>query len=271
MFKIFIAADIEGTSGYVDWPEKQPEEVLRRDEMIAEVNAAITGALAGGATDIVVSDIHMLKQNIVHSQLLGKASLISGTKKRLMWMDTVQECDLVFLIGFHARCGTAGAVLPHTMNMGITGLRLNGIDAGEAFISAACAGHFGVPLGMASGDRAFVDEIKTLIPGLETVVVKEALGSCAAYNFHPATSAAKITEAAMTAATRGLKGEFKPFCLPEPVEMLLEVTWPGYAEALSLIPGVRRNGGREVLYKGTFLEVMNVISLFVNWIEKKQL
>ncbi|MFX4261562.1 M55 family metallopeptidase [Pelotomaculum propionicicum] len=270
MFKVFIAADIEGTCGYVDWPEKQPENDLRREEMTAEVNAAIEGALAGGATDIVVSDIHMRKQNIYHGKLAGNASLISGTKRRLMWMDTVQECDLVFLIGFHARGGTSGAVLPHTMNMWITDLILNGVDAGESYISAACAGHFGVPVGMASGDRAFVDEINSFLPGLETVVVKEAVGSTAALNIHPVISAAKITEAARIAACRGLKGDFKPFCVAEPVEMRLGVTWPGYAEALSLVPGVRRNGGREILYTGAFLDVMNIISLFVSWIEKKQ-
>jgi D-amino peptidase len=269
MFKVFIAADIEGTSGYVDWTEKQPEDDLRREEMTAEVNAAIEGALAGGATDIVVSDIHMRKQNIYHGKLLGKASLISGTKRRLMWMDTVQECDLVFLIGFHARGGTACAVLPHTMNMWITSLKLNGVEVGEAFLSAACAGHFGVPVGMASGDRAFVDEIRSFLADLETVAVKEAIGSTSALSTHPEISTAKINEAARIATKRGLNGEFKPFCVREPVELRLEVTWPGYAEALSLIPGVRRNGGREIIYTGTFLEVMNIISLFVSWIEKK--
>lgn len=268
MFKVFIAADIEGTCGYVDWAENQPEDALHREEMTAEVNAAIEGALAGGATDIVVSDIHMRKQNIYHGRLLGRASLISGTKRRWMWMDTVQACDLVFLIGFHARCGTTRAVLPHTMNMWITSLKLNGVEAGEAFISAVCAGHFGVPVGMASGDRAFVDEIKSYLAGLETVVVKEAIGSCAALNFHPETTKLKITEAAENATRRGIKGEFNPFCLREPVELWLEVTWPGYAEALSLIPGVRRNGGREVYYTGALPEVISVISLFVNWISK---
>lgn len=270
MFKVFIAADIEGTCGYVDWPDKQPENDLRREEMTAEVNAAIEGALAGGATDIVVSDIHMRKQNIYHGKLMGNASLISGTKRKLMWMDTVQECDLVFLIGFHARGGTVCAVLPHTMNMYITSLKLNGVEAGEAFLSAACAGHFGIPVGMASGDRAFTNEIKSLLPGLETVVVKEAVGSTAALNIHPGIAVAKITEAARIATCRGLKGDFKPFCINEPVELRLEVIWPGCAEALSLIPGVRRNGGREILYTGAFLDIMSIISLFVNWIEKKQ-
>ncbi len=268
MFKVFIAADIEGVSGYVDWPEKQPESTLHREEMTAEVNAAIEGALAGGATDIVVSDMHMLKQNIYHGFLSGQSALISGTKRKWMWMDTVQACNLVFLVGLHARCGSEHAVLPHTMNMLITRLQLNGVDAGEAFISAVCAGHFGVPVGMASGDRAFIDEILSYLPDLETVIVKEATGSCSALSFHPETTKLKITKAAKNAARRGIKDGFKPFCLPEPVELRLEVAWPGYAEALSLVPGVCRSGGREIHYTGSLPDVINIISLFVNWISK---
>lgn len=268
MFKVFIAADIEGICGYVDWAENQPEDSLHRAEMTAEVNAAIEGALAGGATDIVVSDMHMLKQNIYHGRLSGRASLISGTKRRWMWMDTVQACDLVFLIGLHAGGGTPAAVLPHTMNTLITGMQLNGVEAGEAFISAACAGHFGVPVGLATGDQAFIEEISTYLPDLQTVVVKEAIGSCAALNLHPEIVKQKMKKAAQNAAEKGIKGGFKPFCLPEPVELQLQVTWPGYAEALTLVPGVRRKGGREVYYSGTLPQVISVISLFVNWISK---
>lgn len=268
MFKVFIAADIEGTCGYVDWAVSQPEDCLHREEMTAEVNAAIEGALAGGATDIVVSDMHMLKQNIYHSRLSGRASLISGTRRRWMWMDTVQACDLVFLIGLHAGGGTQAAVLPHTMNTLITSLQLNGIEAGEAFISAACAGHFGVPVGLATGDQAFVEEVSTYLPDLQTVVVKEAIGCCAALNFHPETVKQKIRETARDAVKRGIKGKFMPLCLQEPVALRMQVTWPGYAEALTLVPGVRRKGGREVYYSGTLPEVISVISLFVNWISK---
>ena len=53
MFTVFIAADIEGITGYVDWPEKPPEELWFREQMTAEVNASIEGALDAGADKII--------------------------------------------------------------------------------------------------------------------------------------------------------------------------------------------------------------------------
>lgn len=266
MFTVFIAADIEGTTGYVDWPEKPPEGEWFRKQMTAEVNAAIEGALSGGADSFIVSDIHWKKQNIIPDLLSGRAALIRGTKRRLMWMDMVGRSNLVFLIGFHAGCGAAGAVLPHTMTTRITELKINGRHADEALISAFTAGHFRVPVGLASGDKSFIDEVLSFLPELETVVVKEGIGNCAALNIHPAQALESIKEAAEKAAQRGIKGCFKPFICAEPVELIMEVSWPGYAEALSLIPGVRRSGGREVFFKGKWLEVMNILSLFVNYV-----
>ena len=265
-FTIFIAADIEGITGYVNWPEKPPEETWSREQMTAEVNAAIKGALKGGAKSVIVSDIHWRKQNIMPDKLLGGASLIRGTKRTRMWMDYVERSDLVFLVGFHAGCGVAGAVLSHTMDTRITRLRINGSEANEAFISAAAAGYYGVPVGLATGDRALIDEVKKFLPDIETVAVKEGMGNCAALNLHPEAALERIEQVAEKAAKKGLEGGFKPFSVNEPVEMALEVCWPGYADALCLIPGVKRLGGREVAYTGDWPGAFGILSLFVNWV-----
>ncbi|KUK82747.1 MAG: D-aminopeptidase, partial [Pelotomaculum thermopropionicum] len=145
-------------------------------------------------------------------------------------------------------------------------LNINGHDAGEALISALTAGCFGVPVGMATGDRAFIDEVKTFLPLIETVAVKEARGNFAALNLHPERSAEQIKVAANTAVKKGIKGVFKPLRFDEPVEMRLELVWPGYADALGLVPGVERRAGREISFNGGWLEALELISLFVNWI-----
>ncbi|BAF59200.1 D-aminopeptidase [Pelotomaculum thermopropionicum SI] len=267
-FIVYIAADMEGTTGYTAWPERPPEDMWHREQMTAEVNAAIEGAMEAGATEIIVSDIHWTKQNIIPGRLLGKASLIRGTKRRLMWMDLVEGSQLVFLIGFHAGCGAGDAVLPHTMDTRLTRLSVNGFNADEAFISAVTAGYFGVAVGMASGDMAFIKGIRTVLPEIETVVVKKGIGNCAALNIHPAVSKEKIRSAAFRAVKRALKSEFKPYQIDQPVEAVMEFAWPGYADALSLVPGVRRLSAREVSFTGGWPEVMGVISLFVNWVGK---
>jgi len=265
-FFVFIAADIEGTTGYVNWPGQPPEDFRSKEQLTAEVNAAIEGAQEGGAQEIIVSDIHWTKQNISAGELSGRASLIRGTKRKLMWMDFVERCNLVLLIGFHAGFGLAEAVLPHTMDPRIVKLKINGYDANEALISALTAGCFGVPVGMASGDRAFINEVQRFLPLIETVTVKEARGNFAALNLHPERSTEKIKYAAKTAVEKGIKGAFKPLRFNEPVEINLELVWPGYADALSLVPGVERRAGREISFAGNWLDAVKIISLFVNWI-----
>ncbi len=267
MYTVFIAADMEGITGYVNWPEKPPEDSRFREQMTAEVNAAIEGSLAGGAGGVIVSDIHWRKQNIIPDKLLGNARLIRGSKRRMMWMDMVERCNIVILIGFHAGSGAAGAVLPHTIDTRIIRLTINGLIAGEAMISALTAGYYGVPVGMATGDRAFIDEVRLFLPDVETVVVKEAIGNCAALGIHPGLAVKKIRAAALEATKKGLEGGFKPFRTGDPVDIVMELSWPGYAEALGLIPGVERTGGREVSYSGAWLDAIGIISFFINWVD----
>ena len=70
--KIYISADMEGVVGVVTGEQLGPQgfEYQRfREFMTQEVNAAIEGALAGGATDIVVSDSHGNGQNLLIEKL----------------------------------------------------------------------------------------------------------------------------------------------------------------------------------------------------------
>ncbi len=66
--KVFISADMEGTAGVTDWEQVQsrhPEYTRFRRLMTEEVNAAILGALEGGATEVVVNDSHADMRNIL--------------------------------------------------------------------------------------------------------------------------------------------------------------------------------------------------------------
>ena len=55
--KIFLSTDMEGTAGVVDWDQcvgDSPEAAAGRKLLLAEVNAAIEGAVEGGATEVVL-------------------------------------------------------------------------------------------------------------------------------------------------------------------------------------------------------------------------
>src|SRR5579863_7516265 len=89
VMKVFLSSDMEGTAGVVDWEQcigPGPEAAAGRELLLAEVNAAIEGAIAGGATEIVVNDSHANMRNLPPGQLLGEASYISGSHKPLYMM-----------------------------------------------------------------------------------------------------------------------------------------------------------------------------------------
>lgn len=266
-YRVFIAVDMEGITGYVNWPDGPPEENWALEQMTREVNAAAEGAIAGGATGVIVSDSHWSKCNLFPVRLHKKASLVRGGRRPLLWMDHVDRCRLVLLIGFHTGSGGKG-LLSHTVDPRITELRVNGRTVNEAMLSALIAGYYGVPVGLVSGDRAAVEETKKYLPHIETVIIKENIGNYAAVNLHPDVSGRLIREAAQKAVERGKRGQFYPYLPAYPVTTVIEFCSAGYADALALIPGVERSGGREVSYSGDWLNTVRILSLLVNWVKE---
>ena len=120
--KVFISVDIEGISCVVNSDSttatgKTYDEARR--QMTAEVNAAIEGAIAAGATEIIVNDSHGGMNNIKPADLHPAASIILGTPKPLMMMEGLDsDCQAALLIGYHTRMHSAG-VLAHTISGGV--------------------------------------------------------------------------------------------------------------------------------------------------------
>jgi D-amino peptidase len=83
--KVFISFDMEGVAGIVDWSQcrapDQPHEQRRR-LLLGEVNAAIDGAMAAGATEIVCNDSHGTMNNLDPAALHGHATYVSGRHSR---------------------------------------------------------------------------------------------------------------------------------------------------------------------------------------------
>ena len=101
--RILISADIEGISGVMSPEQTSPgsgEYERARLLMTREVNAAVEGALEGGATEIWVADGHGQYNNILLEELHPGACLVSG-KPRLFGMMCGLDCgpwDGLFLI-----------------------------------------------------------------------------------------------------------------------------------------------------------------------------
>src|SRR5215469_10177139 len=103
--KIFLSSDMEGTAGVVDWEQcigDGPQAMTGRQLLLDEVNAAIEGAVAGGATEIVVNDSHSTMRNLPPGELSGGASYISGSHKPLYMMQGLDgSFDAVLFISYH--------------------------------------------------------------------------------------------------------------------------------------------------------------------------
>jgi D-amino peptidase len=239
---------MEGISGVVAGQQTQMdgEEYKRAQKlMTGELNAAIEGALAGGATEILVNDSHGSMRNILIEELNPKAQLISGSPKPLSMMQGIDDSfDAAFFIGYHAQAGTAYSVLDHTYTGIVYQVSLNGRPVGETGLNAALAGYFGVPVVLVTGDRLLVEEATALLGPVEGVAVKESYGRSAAKCLVPGEAHRLIREAAQRALSRRVK----PFVVEPPITLAVDFTSSAHLDMAELIPGSRRIGGRHIEY-----------------------
>jgi D-amino peptidase len=249
--KVFLSTDMEGTAGVVDWEQcvgDGPQAAAGRRLLLAEVNAAIVGALAGGATEVVVNDSHSTMRNLPPGELAGRASYISGSHKPLYMMQGLDDSfDAVMFISYHGSVG-APAGLSHTYNpRAVIEVRIDGTVTGEAGINALVAAHYGVPIILVTGDSCACEETAALVPGVTQAVVKEHVSRVAAHSLHPEAACELIrgrAEVAMSAAASAAPPPLDPGIL----EVFVRTT--DIAEAASWVRGVERVGPRALRIRG---------------------
>lgn len=247
--KVFLSCDMEGTAGIVDWQQViGPGAAYEagRALLLDEVNAAIDGAFAGGATEVVVNDSHWRMANLPPAALHGRASYISGRHKPLYMMQGLDGTfDAIFFVSYHGSMGAGHAALSHTYNPGaIAEVRLNGDVTGESGINALVAQHFGVPVALVTGDQATAAEAERFLPGAELVVVKESLTRFAAHSLHPAVACERIEAGARACLERA--GSLPVPAIEEPARLDVTFLNADYAEMATWIGGVRRTSERTV-------------------------
>lgn len=258
--RVLISADMEGTCGVSSWVHVQAPEVKSasqpassieyerfRRQMTAEVNAAIVGALAAGATQVIVNDSHDFQRNIVIEQLHEDALYISGADKRFGMMQGIdQDIDMVLYTGYHARSGTVGAPLAHTWNGWVQDVRINGQSTGEFGINAAIAGAFNAAVVMVAGDDLAVAQTRDFL-GEQVVgaVVKWGVSTSSAMHMHPK----RALDLIRGAAERAVSGtNHVPYILKPGTEIEIDADNQARIDQALLIPGTKRAGNRTVAF-----------------------
>ena len=246
--KILISADMEGITGVTLWNHVTPghaEYGRFRKLMTGDVNAAIRGAFLGGADEVVVSDGHWNGSNILIEELDPRAQLNTGSPSPLSMMQGIdRDVSGVLFVGYHARQGSHPAVLDHTWSdTCVANVWLNDAPAGEYTLNAAVAGHYGVPVIMASGDQTACAQMVEHLGALETAIVKRATGRFAALCL-PAEQTASLIESAAQRAVQRLvtKSAPNPYLVKTPSKLTVEVVSSDMADRAMLMPGVSRDG-----------------------------
>ncbi len=248
--KVFISVDMEGVTGVVkvdDASRSGKDYDYFRQTMTREANAAIEGALAAGATEIIVRDSHGSALNLLPEMLHRESKFIrdwsGGPMSMMEGIDA--SYDAAVFVGYHARAGTPDGVLDHTSSGNVTDISVNGISMPETGYNALMAGYYDVPVVFVAGDKAVCNQARELLGNVETVAVKEGIGA-AALNLHPEVAREQI-RAGVERALQNLD-DYKPYKLRAPYTMVLKLKTEQSIYEGALYSGAKRTGDWELTY-----------------------
>jgi D-amino peptidase len=236
--RVFVVCDMEGVAGIVRWEQTsggKPMYEEARRLYTEEINAAVRGAKAAGATEIVVMDCHGAGGewmfNSLVPDLLDPACEYVVQKKWTEYTSFLESgCDAALFVAMHARAGTPDGVLSHTVSgQAWRNLLFNGTLVGETGINAALCGAWGCPVLLVTGDEATCREARELLgEGLTTVAVKQGLGRFSARHVAPQRARELIEEGARRAL--GDLSAVPPYDPGHPCEVRVEFVSPDRLE-----------------------------------------
>jgi len=255
--KVLIMSDLEGVSGvddhrqiYADIAEHRELYKRARNLITEDVNAAIRGLRMGGATEIDVIDGHGYGEppyvNIIRDKIEYGTRVIAAFEtwspvKSFPW----ESYDAGVLLGYHAMAGTLDGFLSHTVS-DLTAVKMNGKYVGEAEIEAWRLGHYNVPTILVTGDAAVVRETKSILPGIEGVIVKTA-ASRSTVKCLPLNEARSLIQRTATSALKNLK-KLKPFKMSTPIHLDIVFSSPECAKLAAEMPKSKLTDNRTISY-----------------------
>lgn len=261
--RVLIMSDMEGVSGIVVWEQVtggEPQYEEARRLYTEEINAAVRGAKAAGATEIVVVDCHGAgggwEFNSLVPELLDPDCEWVAHHPWSRYTELLEQgCDAAFLVGMHARSGTPDGVLCHTISSTKwQNLYFNEDPVGESGINAALCGWYGCPVLLVTGDEAACREATELFgPGLTTVAVKRGLSRFSARQLPPVRARRLIEEGAKR-ALENLQA-VPPYVPSQPTTITVDLPTVDAADRFRGQPGVE------------LISPLKVVSRAADWME----
>jgi D-amino peptidase len=261
--KVYLSADIEGVTGVTvaDETNADHKDFPRfAEQMSKEVAAACEGALAAGATEILVKDAHWTARNIDASLLPRQARLIRGWSGHPQSMTDGLDGSFAAsaFVGYHSRAGSSGNPLAHTMvGTVVQELRVNDIPTSEFRIAAITSNMHKVPTAFLSGDEDLCKEVNAYCDGMGTYSTFKGRG-LSTESVHPESAIEEIRNG-MEAS---LKGDLSKLLrdIPERFKVEIEFKQPPHAYRKSFYPGASLKNERVICYESK--DWLDVLTLF---------
>jgi D-amino peptidase len=261
--KVYISVDMEGVAGVVSADQLMPggfEYERFRRFMTDEAVAAVRGAKAAGATEIVVSDSHGNGESLLIELFPKDVRIVRSWPRHGEMMAGLDSSFAAALfIGYHASTTNPQGVRAHTISSAhFTRVALNGTAVTEAELNAAYAGALGVPVVFISGDDAAISEVTARLGNMDSVITKKSLGFHSAESLTPALACEQIYQGALSAVSH--REQRKPYVVAAPIT--LEISFKSYtsAEIVSYLRAVERTDSHSIRFVGhDMAEVMDFI------------
>jgi len=243
--KVLVLYDMEGVSGAASERHTHfgadPEYTEGRKSLTADVNAAIAGLKAAGATEITVVDGHGSGNSegpdVFEAELLPPAKMISRDRPFDIYMDSYdQSIDAIVAIGMHCGAGNPDGFISHTYTVEDVQYRVNGAPFNETMILAMGAARFGIPVIMVSGDDQLDKELKRFLTWVKYAAGKHAVGRAKAEPFAREEVSRRIEKAAREALL-GLAEAKLPLDFPGPYRFTLTFQTANQAETAAEYKG----------------------------------
>src|SRR4026209_2103893 len=246
---------MEGVAGIVKWQQTSGGESLYeegRKLYTQEINAAVRGAKAAGATEIVVMDCPGAGKgwtfnSLIPEDLDADCEFVVQNEWTEYTAFLESGCDAALFVGMHARARAPDGVMNHTSSgRDYQNLWFNDTLVGETGINAALCGTWGCPVVLVTGDQAACQEGKELLgDGLTTVQVKRGTGVQSARNLVP-SRAREAIEAGTKQALSDLNA-VQPYDPGKPSEIKVEFKWTGPVDKLRHRVGVEKLDDRTIV------------------------
>lgn len=261
--RVLIMADMEGVSGIVTWGQVtggSPMYEEGRRLYTEEINAAVRGAIAAGATEIVAVDCHgaggdWTFNSFVPELLHPDCEWVAHHAWSRYTEMFETGCDACLLVGMHARNNTPDGVMCHTIStVQWRNLWFNDDLVGESGINAALCGHYGVPVALVTGDTAVIRECREFLgDGFTGVAVKKGLTRFSARQIPPVRARQMIEDGAREALQN--LSRVKPYIPARPTRITVEIDTVDKASNFKGRHGVE------------FVEPLKVVSTGADWLQ----